>query len=91
MRPGIWDDQDIRDRDAEQKGKSNLYADQHQNASESDIQVGDTVLVKRDRQQNKMDAPFNPEPFQVVEKSGSRVTVESPQGVKYDRNTSCAE
>jgi hypothetical protein len=26
-----------------------------------------------------------------VEKSGSRVTVESPQGVKYDRNTSCAE
>ena len=34
-----------------------------------------------------MDAPFKPEPLRVVDKRGSNVTVQSPQGVRYERNT----
>ena len=64
-----------------------LYADNRRNAKDSDIQVGDTVLVKRD-QKSKLDTPFRSEPFQVVDKTGSSITVESPQGVRYKRNTS---
>ena len=76
----VENDQDVRDRDSEEKGKAKLYADSRRNARESDIQVGDSVLLKCDRV-TKLDTPFRPEPFQVVARSGSRVKVESPQGV----------
>ncbi|XP_064638332.1 uncharacterized protein K02A2.6-like [Lineus longissimus] len=84
---GVGDDLEIRDRDAELKGKAKLYADKRWNASESDIKVGEMVFVKQDRM-NKMDTPFRPGPYTVVRKTGSKVTVESPAGVRYDRNLS---
>jgi hypothetical protein len=81
-------DLEIRDRDAEQKGKSKLYADLRRHAMSSDIQLGDSVLIKNEHVQNKLDTPFIPEPYEVIARKGSQVTVESPQGVRYDRNTS---
>jgi hypothetical protein len=41
-------DQDIRDRDAEKKGLSKLYADEKRNARPSDVMPGDTVLLRRE-------------------------------------------
>ncbi|XP_064629303.1 uncharacterized protein K02A2.6-like [Lineus longissimus] len=57
VRPGIGDDQDVRDRDSEQKGKSKLYADDRRNARESDIQLGDSALLRRERQ-GTLDTPL---------------------------------
>ena len=42
-------DLEIRDRDAESKGKAKLYADARQNAKYSEVQVGDQVLVKQEK------------------------------------------
>ncbi len=39
-------DLEARDRDAEQKGKAKIYADNRRNAKTSDIEVGDRVLVR---------------------------------------------
>ena len=49
--------------------------------------LGDQVLVQQDKS-NKLDTPFAPVPFTVVEKAGNSVVVQSNQGVKYSRNTS---
>jgi hypothetical protein len=80
-------DQDVRDRDAEKKGLSKLYADKQRNAQESTITPGDTVLLRRENG-GKLDTPFLPEPFKVVETTGSKVTVQSPTGATYSRNSS---
>lgn len=83
-------DQEIRDRDAEKKGLSKLYADDKRKARNSDIEVGDTVLVKRE-QMGKLDTAFVPEPYKVIDKAGSKVTVESPEGAVYSRNSTCVK
>jgi hypothetical protein len=81
-------DQDIRDRDAEKKGcLSKLYADEKRNARPSDVMPGDSVLLRRE-QTGKLDTPFIPEPYHVIEKSGNKVTVQSQSGARYYRNSS---
>ena len=57
---------------AKQKGKD--YADNRQNAQETDLQQGDQILLKQNRR-NKLDTHFHPEPYKVVDKKGSKVTV----------------
>ena len=90
--PGIDDysnlaeDQDIRDRNSEQKEKGNMYIDQKRGAKESDIKTGDSVLLKQ-KHENKLTPTFSTEPYRVMEKIGNSVTVESPSGVQYRRNT----
>ncbi|XP_041471762.1 uncharacterized protein K02A2.6-like [Lytechinus variegatus] len=80
-------DQELRDRDAEMKGKMKLYADARRGAKHSDVVPGDEVLVRREVA-SKMDTPFIPQPYTVVSRQGNMVTVRSPEGVMYDRNTS---
>ncbi|KAJ8369419.1 hypothetical protein SKAU_G00094470 [Synaphobranchus kaupii] len=79
-------DLEVRDRDAEQKGKSKIYADERRGAKYSDVDVGDTVLVKQEKT-DKLTTPFNTTPHKVVSKAGSQVVVESPTGARYSRNT----
>ena len=43
-------DQEMRDRDAEQKEKGKVYSDNRENARESEIKSGDDVLMKQDMQ-----------------------------------------
>lgn len=81
-------DFEMRDRDGEKKGIGKRYADEKRQAKYSDITLGESVMVKRDQRQNKLDTPFIPKPFTVVAKAGSKVTVESDEGVQYDRNSS---
>ena len=51
---------EVQDRDSGKKAKAKVYADKERNAKESDIDPGDKVLVKQERQ-NKLCTPFAPE------------------------------
>ena len=77
---------EVRDRDAEQKGKAKLYADERRGARYSQVDVGDTVLIQQDKV-DKFTTPFNATPHKVVNKTGNQVVVESPTGARYRRNT----
>jgi hypothetical protein len=80
-------DLDVRDRDAEQKGRSKLYADERRGAKPSEVDVGDKILLKADKV-NKFSTTFQPTPYTVVSKTGNNVMIQSPEGVQYSRNTS---
>ncbi|KAL1021685.1 hypothetical protein UPYG_G00016520 [Umbra pygmaea] len=77
---------EVRDRDAEQKGKAKLYADERRGVQYSKVDVGDTVLIQQDKT-DKFTTPFKATPHKVVSKTGSQVVVESPTGACYRRNT----
>ena len=79
-------DLEVRDRDAEQKGKYAIYADQRRGAQYSNVDIGDQVLVQQDKV-NKFSTTFNATPHVVVSKAGNSLVVESPSGVQYSRNT----
>lgn len=77
---------EVRDKDAEQKGKAKLYADEQRRAQYSKVDIGDTVLIQQDKM-DKFTTPFNATPHKVVSKTGNQVVVESPTGARYWRNT----
>jgi hypothetical protein len=81
------DDQAVRDFDAERKGLSKLYTDKKRGAVQGDIEPGDTVLLKREQRQ-KLDTPFLPTPCKVIDKAGTKITVQTPGGATYARNSS---
>lgn len=70
-------DEEVRDHDCQQKEKGRLYADRKRRARESDISVGDQVLVKRFRKDNKLSTDFSPEEHIVSRRSGADVTLRS--------------
>ncbi len=79
-------DEEVRDRDATQKYKNKLYIDGKRGAADRDLQPGDTVLLKQARQ-DKLTTPFKTTPYTLVQKEGNSVTVQSPAGVRYKRNS----
>ena len=78
-------DQEMRDRDAEQKEKGKVYSDNRKSARESEIKSGDDVLMKQDMQ-NKFQSQFKPKLYKVLNKTGNSALVEPDEGVKYRRN-----
>jgi len=79
-------DEEVRDRDKDRKAKMKDYADRRRNAEESTLTKGDKVLFKQQRV-NKWTTQFASQPYEVVDKCGNSVLVESPDGVQYKRNT----
>lgn len=79
-------DLEVHDYDAEKKGKYKLYVDEHRKAEYSNIAVGDRVLLRQDKI-DKFTTPFNATPHPVVRKARNQITVESPTGAQYTRNT----
>ena len=77
-------DDEVRDRDSERKKKGKVYADCRRNACESEIQEGDKVLLRQEKE-NKLSTPFKQSPFTVVQKNGNSVLVEA-DGVQYRQN-----
>ena len=63
------------------------YADRRRNAKESDIKIGDRVLVKQEKQ-NKLTSRFNKNPLIVVHRNGSRVTAKDNNEWRITRNVS---
>ncbi|XP_062541582.1 uncharacterized protein K02A2.6-like [Armigeres subalbatus] len=84
--PMILEDGEIRDRDRILKEKGKVYADNRRKARESDIDVGDHVLAKRMKKNNKLEADFSPEEFEVIRKVGGDTTIRSREsGKEYRR------
>lgn len=91
--PSLWsssssnvlDREDVRERDAESKLSSKLYADRVRGAKESDIRVGDVVLLAQTKK-SKTDPVFSSERFKVVTREGAKVVIVSQTGVQYARN-----
>lgn len=76
----------VHDYDAEKKGKYKLYADKHRKAEYTNVDVGDRVLIKQDKT-DKFTKTFNATPHTVIRKARNKITVESPSGAQYSRNT----
>ncbi|XP_030855953.1 uncharacterized protein K02A2.6-like [Strongylocentrotus purpuratus] len=83
----ISEDQELRDRDLQMKSGAKHYADLKRGAVHSDIVPGDKVIVRRD-ERRKLDTPYFSQPYTVTARTGSMVTVKSPDGVLYNRNVS---
>lgn len=76
-----------RDHDTLQKEKGKEYADGKRKARFSEISVGDRVLVKRMRKDNKLSSNFAPEEYVVTRKIGADCTVKALEnGKEYRRN-----
>ena len=74
------------ENDAESKYKNKNLADKRGVGEESDIQVGDTVLVRNDKG-GKLDANFSREKQTVVDKQGSEIVVANDEGKATRRNS----
>ena len=79
-------DQEVQDKDSEQKSRGKVYADAKRNARYLDVLPGDQVLVQEKK--TKLSTPFNPSPYTVMSKHGNSLVVQSQDGTQYSRNTS---
>lgn len=91
--PSLWnerhrevlDREDIREKDAETKLSSKKHADIVRGARNSNIKIGDTVLLSQIKR-SKTDPQFSAERYTVVARDGAKVVVVSATGVQYVRN-----
>ncbi len=67
---------EARDNETKSQNYQKEYADKRRNAKESEIKVGDTVLVKQQKQ-NKLTTRFSKTPYVVVSRTGTKVTAEN--------------
>ena len=70
-------EQEVRDRENEQKSKKKAYADMQRNARCSEVLPGDQILGQQERR-NKLRTRFEPSPYTVVNKHGNSLIVQSP-------------
>ena len=73
----------MREHDAHQKLKMKTLAESRRPIKDSDIQVGDTVLVKQPKT-GKFSIPYHPVPLKVTNKNHSMLTAEGG-----DRSVTC--
>ncbi|XP_062703966.1 uncharacterized protein K02A2.6-like [Aedes albopictus] len=77
-------DETIRENDAMKKMQGKLYADHRRHAKESDISIGDIVMLKS-YESGKLESTFKMEKFTVLERTGTDTVVVNKDGVKYRR------
>ena len=78
-------DRKLKKRDRQMKEKAKVYADKYRKARDSEIEVGDKVLLRQ--QHDKLSTNFNPEPCSVIDKVGNAVTVQKGEQIMR-RNSS---
>ena len=66
----------IETNDKAAKTKMKEYADKRRNTKESDIEVGDTVLVKS-QHRGKLKPFYETTPYKVIERNGAQVIAEN--------------
>ena len=81
-------DEVLRNRDANRKADMKEYADRKGYVKRSDLQEGDLVLVRNAPTLRKSSAPFEKDPYRIVNKNNSMITAESASGRKVTRNSS---
>ena len=79
------DNPHFRDRDREQKQKSQDYTNIHRRASSDSVGEGDTVILKQSIR-NKLTTPFAPKQYMIVQRHDNQVTVKDVDGVQSRRN-----
>ena len=79
--------EEVRDRDWSRKLSQKEYVDAKRRATESEIEIGDQVLL-RNPKANKLSPNYNPSPCEVINRKGGEVTVRSKAGVDVKRNVS---
>lgn len=79
-------DEELADRDWAIKERGKQQNDKKRRARESDLDIGDRVLVKRMHKANKLIPNFNPNPCFIVNREGGEVVVEATSGNQYVRN-----
>ncbi|XP_058817849.1 uncharacterized protein K02A2.6-like [Topomyia yanbarensis] len=80
---------DFRDRDIQKKFEGKEREDEKRRARPSNIQTGDTVLMKNLLTQDKLTTDYGKEEYVVVKRNGPSVTVKSSETDKcFDRHTS---
>lgn len=77
----------LRTRDKLRKQKMKQYAEKRRNIKQSNVEVGDQVLLKHAVKKRKSDPIYQEEPFQVVNRKGSQIIAQRGDEVKV-RNSS---
>lgn len=80
------EDGEIRDNDRLKKFIRKTYQDRKRRARDSDIEVGDTVLIWNTRLRNGKGG-FESKNYKVVKRDGGRLTVRDKDGVQFIRST----
>lgn len=89
--PSLWEQTEVIDRndtaenDAYSKLVSKQYADKRRGAKESDIALGDKVVVAI-AQRTKTDPKFSSEKFTVLAREGAKVVIRGEDGLQISRN-----
>ncbi|XP_062714057.1 uncharacterized protein K02A2.6-like [Aedes albopictus] len=81
-------DAEVQDNDKAYKHNSKTYYDDTKGARESNLCVGDEVLMRNMNPANKLAANFHSQPARVLQKQGNSVVIETPTGERYRRNSS---
>lgn len=81
-------DVELIDNDQWAKLKGKQYGDRRRQARVSDLEIGDEVVAKRIRKENKLSSTFSPIPYKVTERRGGEVTIEADTGARFRRNVS---
>ena len=79
--------EEIRDRDWARKLTQKDYVDTKRHAVESQVEVGDQVLL-RNTKINKLSPTYDPSPCEVMDRSRGEVTLRKKDGVEVKRNVS---
>lgn len=96
--PNLWkadapeelDREDVREKDAFTKLESKKNADFRRKAKDSDLSVGDKIILSQIKR-NKSDPTFSSEKFTIVAREGAKIVVKSNRGVLYTRNVGDAK
>lgn len=89
--PTLWEHKRTVDRnvvqedDAFAKLTSKKFADQHRGAKESDITIGDKVVVAI-TQRTKTDPTFSRDRYTVLTREGAKVVIRADNGAQLSRN-----
>ena len=79
----------VRERDEQRKMTSKLYADTKRHAIETEIQIGDKVLLQKSKD-NKLSTSFEEQPVKVNGKEGNALKLQTDDGHKM-RNVADAK
>ena len=81
-------DENVRECDWSHKLPAKVYADSRREAVLSPVLPGEQVLLKNTNTSGKLSTNFEHTPFTIEKKEGQELTVRSPDGVEYRRNSS---
>lgn len=81
----VDDYEGVREKDQVGKAKMKEYADKRRKAKESDLKIGDTVLLKNIKI-GKLQPNYDPDPFKVVDTVGKKAIIQNSTGSKLERS-----